>query len=136
MRPRSILIVDDELLIRDLLYDFFTDRDWHVSVCDSADKALELIKNRQYEIALIDLKIPEIDGISLIKKLKAHLSDLPVVIMTGFPSLETAIEGIQLKVEDYIVKPFNINKLYKTINAIAERVSKSSEPTRTEDIIS
>jgi len=136
MRPKNILIVDDELLIRDLLYDFFTDRDWHVSVCDCADKALELIKNRQYEIALIDLKMPEIDGISLIKKIKAHQPDIPVVIMTGFPSVETAIEGIHLKVEDYIVKPFNINKLYKTIHAIAEMTVKSTEPARTEDIIS
>jgi DNA-binding NtrC family response regulator len=135
MRPRSILIVDDELLIRDLLYDFFTDRDWHVSVCDSAEKAMELIKNRSYEIALIDLKMPEIDGISLIEKIKAYLPDIPVVIMTGFPSLETAIDGIHLKVEDYVIKPFNINKLFKTISAIAEKSVKSTESAKTEDII-
>ncbi len=136
MKPRSILVVDDELLIRDLLYDFFTERDWHVSVCDTADKALELLKNRRYEIALVDLKMPEIDGISLIKKIKAHHSDLPVVIITGFPSVETAIEGIRMKVEDYIVKPFNINKLYKTIDAIAEQRLKVPEPTGIEDVIS
>lgn len=131
--PRSILIVDDELLIRDLLYDFFSERNWQVAVCESADKALEQLKNRRFEIVVVDLKLPESDGISLIGKVKAFFPDLPIVIVTGFPSVESAIAAVRLKVEDYIVKPFNINKLYKTVDSIIDSrrhlVKKTAEET-------
>jgi DNA-binding response OmpR family regulator len=131
--PKSILIVDDELLIRDLLYDFFSERNWQVTVCESADKAMEQLKNRRFELVIVDLKLPESDGISLIGKVKAFFPDLPILIVTGFPSLESAIAALRLKVEDYIVKPFNINKLYKTADSIIENrrqtVNKSVEMT-------
>ena len=131
--PKSILIVDDELLIRDLLYDFFSERNWQVTVCESADKAMEQLKNRRFELVIVDLKLPESDGISLIGKVKAFFPDLPILIVTGFPSLESAIAALRLKVEDYILKPFNINKLYKTADSIIENrrqaVNKSVEMT-------
>lgn len=126
--PKSILIVDDELLIRDLLYDFFSERNWQVAVCEAADKAMEQLKNRRFEIIIVDLKLPESDGISLIGKVKAFFPDLPVVIITGFPSLDSAIAAIRLKIEDYIVKPFNINKLYKTVDAIIENRRSLHKP--------
>lgn len=134
--PKSVLVVDDELLIRDLLYDFFTERNWSVSVCDSSDKALELLKTRRYDIALIDLKLPDSDGLALIGKIKAFFPDLPSMIVTGFPSLESAISAVRLKIDDYVVKPFNINKLYKAVDAIVESRRKAREEanSRTEDM--
>ncbi len=133
--PKSILVVDDELLIRDLLYDFFSERDWQVTVCESADKAIEQLKNRRFEIVVVDLKLPESDGLSLIGKIKAFFPDLPILIVTGFPSLESAISAVRLKVEDYIVKPFNINKLFKTVDSIIEnrRNIKKAHEEETED---
>lgn len=129
---RNILIVDDELLIRDLLYDFFSEKNWIVSVSDSGASALEFLKSRRFDIALVDLKMPEIDGISLIKSIKARCPDLPIVIITAFPSFESAVEAIRLKVEDYITKPFNINKLYKTVCNILEKTKDHPEviPTK------
>ncbi len=115
MERKNILIVDDELLIRDLLYDFFSEKNWIVSVADSGSKALELLKTRRFDLALIDLKMPEIDGIALIKSIKARYSSLPIVIITAFPSFETAVEALRLKIDDYITKPFNINRLFKTV---------------------
>lgn len=134
MRRKNILVVDDELLIRDLLYDFFSEKDWGVSVYDSGEKALEAVKNRRYDIALVDLKMPEIDGLSFIKKLRNIHTTIPVVVMTAFPSVETAIEALRLKVDDYIIKPFNINKLYKTLDALIERHRKQVEAVETEDL--
>ena len=132
MERKNILIVDDELLIRDLLYDFFSEKNWIVSVSDSGTSALEIIKSRRFDIALIDLKMPEIDGISLIKSVKARYPSLPIVIITAFPSFESAVEGIRLKVDDYITKPFNINKLYKTVCNLLEKTKVQPEiiPTR------
>ena len=131
---KNILVVDDELLIRDLLYDFFSEKDWMVSVHESASKALEAMRGRKFDIALIDLKMPEIDGISLVKKIRDYDACLPVVIMTAFPSVESAIEALRLRVEDYIIKPFNINKLFKSLSEIAEQKHAQVEPVRSEDV--
>jgi len=125
---KSILVVDDELLIRDLLYDFFSEKGWLVSVQESPDRGLEMMRNRNFDIALVDLKMPEIDGIELIRKIRNLRPALPIVIMTAFPSTETAIEALRLKVNDYIIKPFNINKLFRVLDAIIE------ESCRHEDV--
>jgi len=135
LHQKSILIVDDELLIRDLLYDFFTERDWLVSVADSAEKGIELFKNRRFEMVMVDLKMPEVDGIDFIKKIRAISATVPIIMMTGFPSLESAVEALRLKIDDYIIKPFNINKLYKTVTAIAEKGQPETAPINAEDII-
>lgn len=134
MGRKNILVVDDELLIRDLLYDFYSEKDWGVSVYDSGENALEALRNRKYDIALVDLKMPEIDGISFIRKVRDLYPLLPVVIMTAFPSVETAVEALRVKVEDYFIKPFNINKLYKTIDSIVERSRRESETIKAENV--
>lgn len=117
----SIIIIDDELLIRDLLYDHFSERDWIVSVSESGEKVLELLRNRSYNIALVDIRMPDMDGLSFVRKIRDLYPALPVVIMTGFPTVETAIESIRLRVDDYFIKPFNINKLFKTVEHLVER---------------
>ena len=127
MSRRNILVVDDELLIRDLLYDFFSEKNWIVSVSDSGSKALELLKTRRFDLALVDLKMPEIDGLSLIKSIKVRFPSLPIVIITAFPSFESAVDAIRLKVDDYITKPFNINKLYKTACDIIDNSKKEED---------
>jgi len=135
VRRKNIIVVDDELLIRDLLYDFFSEKDWGVSVFDGGEKALEAIKSRRYDIGLVDLKMPEIDGLSFIKKLRNSHPTMPVVIMTAFPSVETAVEALRLKVDDYIIKPFNINKLFKTLDELIERRRKQIEAVEAEDLL-
>jgi len=124
---KSILVVDDELLIRDLLYDFFSEKGWLVSVHESPNRGLEALRNRSFDIALVDLKMPEIDGIELIRKIRNVRPALPVVIMTAFPSADTAIEALRLKVSDYIIKPFNINKLFKTLEGVIDECRREEE---------
>lgn len=127
MDNKNILVVDDELLIRDLLYDFFAEKGWDVSITDSAIKGLEMLKNRTYDMALVDLKMPEMDGMSFIQKLRALYPELSVIIITAFPNYETAVEALRLKIDDYITKPFNINKLYKRICSLLD--NKGAKPT-------
>lgn len=134
MHQKNILIVDDELLIRDLLYDFFTERDWMVSVADSAEKGTAFFKNRRFDLVMVDLKMPEVDGIDFIRKIRAISATVPIIMMTGFPNLESAIEALRLKIDDYIIKPFNINKLYKTVTTIVDQKQPDSAPINTEDI--
>ncbi|SYZ73605.1 conserved hypothetical protein [Candidatus Zixiibacteriota bacterium] len=134
MNKKSIVIVDDELLIRDLLYDFFSERNWQVSVYESADKCLEALRSRNYDIALLDIKMSEMDGLALASKLRSIYPSLPVVLMTAFPSVENAVEGLRLKVDDYFVKPFNINKLYKVIEGLVEKRPVPASAAQAEQI--
>lgn len=113
----SILVVDDELLIRDLLYDFFSGQGWNISVAENGEKALEIMKSKQVDLVLTDLKMPEMDGLQLTDELKRNHPNIPVVVMTGYPSVDTAVTALRQRVHDYVVKPFNINQLFKTIDS-------------------
>ncbi len=113
----SILVVDDELLIRDLLYDFFSGQGWSISVAENGEKAIEVIGARSFDVVLSDIKMPEMDGLVLTEELRKNHPDLPVVLMTGYPSVDTAVAALRSRVFDYVIKPFNIHQLYKTIES-------------------
>lgn len=117
MHKHSILVVDDELLIRDLLYDFFTGQGWDISVAESGERALEILRSRKFDLVLTDIKMPEMDGLALTGHVKESHPEIPVVLMTGFPSVDTAVEALRKKVDDYVIKPFNINQLYKLVES-------------------
>lgn len=115
-RP-SILVVDDELLIRDLLYDFFSGQGWQIAVAENGDKAIDILNSREIDLLLTDIRMPDMDGLTLTNYAREHFPSIPVIIITGFPSVDSAVTALRSKVEDYVVKPFNINQLYKTIEA-------------------
>lgn len=124
MQKHSILVVDDELLIRDLLYDFFTSQGWDISVAEGGEKALEMMRAKKFDLVLSDIKMPDMDGLALTGHVKQSHPDLPVVLMTGFPSVDTAVEALRKKVDDYIIKPFNINQLYKLVESKVKTAQK------------
>lgn len=125
----SILVVDDELLIRDLLYDFFTGQGWNISVAENGDKALDVIAHKSVDLVLTDIKMPEMDGLALTEELKRAHPEIPVVLMTGFPSVDSAVTALRHRVVDYVIKPFNINQLYKTIDAALKERGRGQKPT-------
>lgn len=118
---RSILVVDDELLIRDLLYDFFKDHGWDISIAENGEKAMEVMRAKNVDLVLSDVKMPQMDGLDLSRKLRESYPKVPVVLMTGYPSVDSVIDALRNKVVDYIVKPFNINQLYKTVESQLEK---------------
>ena len=118
---RRLLVVDDELLIRDLLYDHFAAKDYQITTAQSAEDAIEILDgNGNFDVVLTDLKMPGMGGLELIEHLKQQIGDIPVIIMTGFPSLDTAIEALRKRVFDYVIKPFNINRLNAVVEAAIE----------------
>jgi DNA-binding NtrC family response regulator len=117
-------VVDDELLIRDLLYDFFTGQGWTISVAENGEKALQVLKNRKIDVVLTDVRMPEMDGMTLVGELRREHPEIPVVVMTGFPSVDSAVGALRSRVYDYVVKPFNINLLYKTLEAALKETQR------------
>ena len=117
MEQPSILVVDDELLIRDLLYDFFSGQGWQIAVAENGEKALEIVRSKKIDLILTDIKMPEMDGLTLASKVSQTHPEIPVVVMTGYPSVDTAVSALRSKVADYVIKPFNINQLFKLVES-------------------
>ena len=111
----KILVVDDELLLRDVLHENLSRQGYDVYLAADADKALELCQQHSFQIALIDIKLPKSSGIELTKELVKLYTGLYIIIMTGYPSLDTAVYAMKNGASEYIIKPFRLEELNKII---------------------
>jgi two-component system, NtrC family, response regulator HydG len=104
----SILVVDDDVDICRNLADILADLGFHIDTAHDGPSALELARRRPYDLALLDLKMPGMDGLTLIREAKRLKADLPVIIITGFSTESSAIEAVNLGVAGYLTKPFRV----------------------------
>src|SRR5712692_1145401 len=106
-RPR-VLVVDDEASIRDLLSKTLALAEYDVDVAPDGRSALERMRLYPYDLLIADLKMPGMDGLTVIREAKRYKADLPVVIITGFSTESSAIEAVNLGVAGYLTKPFRV----------------------------
>jgi excisionase family DNA binding protein len=106
-RPR-ILVVDDESSIRDLLSKTLALAEYDVDTVPDGRSALERLRLYPYDLLIADLKMPGIDGLSVIREAKRLKSNLPVIIITGYSTETAAIEAVNLGVSGYLTKPFPV----------------------------
>ena len=125
---KKILVVDDELLLRDVMYDYLIRKGYDVYLASDGFKALEIAKKNKFDLALIDIKMPKMSGLELTKKLKEKYPNRNIIIMTGYPSLNTAVTAIKNGANEYIVKPFRLEELNKIIkmNINADELKKEN----------
>src|SRR3982751_4821907 len=102
-----ILIVDDEPSVRDSLSMWFKDDGYEVGTAEGANDALTRLADRQWDVALVDIRMRGTDGIELQRKLHKAAPDLAVIMMTGFASVETAVAALKNGAYDYITKPLD-----------------------------
>src|SRR6266511_359241 len=122
-----ILIVDDEAVVRESLGNWFRDEGYTVDVAESAKVALEKLSGNSWDVFLLDIRMPGIDGLELQRKLKEAQQDATVIIMTAYASVETAVEAMKQGAYDYIIKPFDPDDLEHTIRNAIERKRLVSE---------
>jgi len=106
-RPR-VLVVDDEASIRDLLSKTLALAEYDVDVAPDGRSALERMRLYPYDLLIADLKMPGMDGLTVIREAKRYKTDLPVIIITGFSTESSAIEAVNLGVAGYLTKPFRV----------------------------
>jgi excisionase family DNA binding protein len=111
-RPR-VLVVDDEASIRDLLAKTLALAEYEVDVAPDGRSALDRMRMYPYDLLIADLKMPGMDGLSVIREAKRYKSDLPVIVITGFSTESSAIEAINLGVSGYLTKPFRVPEVLK-----------------------
>jgi two-component system, NtrC family, response regulator HydG len=125
-----ILIVDDELAVRDALGKWFTSEGYAAHPSSSAREALETIQKKEFDIALLDIKMPGMDGMELQARLKQADPDLTVIMMTGYASVETAVQALKRGAYDYVTKPVDPDELSHLVANALEHKRASREVAR------
>lgn len=116
MANKEILVVDDEIGIRELLSEILFDEGYQVHLAENAMEARALRSQRTPDLVLLDIWMPDTDGISLLKEWVAEgLLDMPVIMMSGHGTIETAVEATRIGAVDFLEKPIALQKLLATV---------------------
>lgn len=116
MQSEKILIIDDDSGLRKSLSAFLSKNGYNVKTAPGGKAGLKIIKNEKIDLVLLDIRMPEMDGITTLKKIKELNKTLNIIIITGFGSIETAVEAMKNGAIDYVKKPFNLKNLLEKIN--------------------
>ncbi|MDI6775801.1 MAG: response regulator [Syntrophales bacterium] len=131
--PR-ILIVDDEERFRTTLGKRLTERELDVVTVGSGIEAIDEVKHRLYDVIILDIKMPGLDGIETLAEIKKINSVIEVILLTGHASVDSAVEGMRLGAYDYVLKPCDIEQLLERINGAYEVKAARDERIRQAEI--
>jgi DNA-binding NtrC family response regulator len=123
----SILIVDDEESVRESLYSWFMEDGYHVECAENAKKALLMLENENFDIILADIKMPGMDGLEMLRRIKLLKTDSIVIVITAFATVDTAVQALKDGAFDYITKPFDPDDLSHLIRNASKQISLSEE---------
>jgi DNA-binding NtrC family response regulator len=123
----SILIVDDEESVRDSLFNWFIEDGYHVECAENANKALTLLESNSFDIILADIKMPGMDGLEMMRRIKLLKSDSIVIVMTAFATVDTAVQALKDGAFDYITKPFDPDDLSHLIRNASKQIDLKGE---------
>ena len=132
-RTPHILVVDDEQFIRDLLGDFFSKSDYSVVSAADGESGITQCRSGRFDVALIDLKMPDRAGTDVLAEVRAIDPTLPVIIMTGFPTVDASIEAMRRGAHDFVVKPFRLQDLKERVDRAvrARSIARDIDELRT-----
>ena len=119
-----ILIIDDDENIRKVLVTILEDEGYSVESVDTARKAIERTKRNFYNLALIDVRLPDMEGIELLTRMKDTTPKMRKIIITGYPTLQNAVEAVNKGADAYVMKPFDVEKVLRQIK---EQLKKQDE---------
>jgi len=126
-RKISILIVDDEESVRDSLYNWFIEDGYNVESAENAKKALLMLESGAFDIILADIKMPGMDGLEMLRRIKSLRKDSIVIIMTAFATVDTAVQALKDGAFDYVTKPFDPDDLSHLIRNAAKQINLMDE---------
>jgi DNA-binding NtrC family response regulator len=126
----KILVVDDDAIVIKSCKRILEAEGLEVSTVPSADEALEMIKKYEFDLLLIDVKMPKHDGMFLMREIEKVIPDMPIVVMSGYPTPETVSDVLKLGATQFIPKPFRPDELIKVIRPVLQKIlGKKSFPT-------
>lgn len=113
-----ILVVDDEEALRTVLSSELISAGYEVSTASDGDDAISIIQNKKFDLVLLDIKMPKVDGFEVLKFIKKGFPAIKVIMLTGFADLKNAIESKKHGAEDFVSKPYDLVDLLTTIERV------------------
>jgi len=129
---QKVLIVEDEQAIANLIYINLSDEGYHCTCALDGLQAADLIEKEHFDLILLDIMLPEIDGYELLEYIKSDST--PVIFITAKGTLQDRIKGLKLGADDYLVKPFQIGELLARVEAVMRRYGKSEKQLTFADV--
>jgi DNA-binding NtrC family response regulator len=129
---RQLLVVDDEEAVRSGIAQVLGRGGLNVATAASAGEALEILARQSFAIILLDIKLPDLDGIEFLKLLRKDFPETEIIMITGYPTIQGAVECIKVGALDYLVKPFRIDELEAVVAKAREHLSLSSRQKKSE----
>jgi DNA-binding NtrC family response regulator len=123
----SILVVDDESSVRDSLYNWFIEDGYHVACAEDAKVALSILETENFDIVLTDIKMPGMDGLEMLRRIKTIRKEAVVIMMTAFATVDTAVQALKDGAFDYVTKPFDPDDLSHLIRNASKQISLMEE---------
>ena len=123
---QNILIVEDDTDIQELLREFLKEAGYGVTAASDGIKAMELFAKNEYDLILLDIMLPKIDGFGVCELIRKQ-SQVPIIMLTALGGEEEQIRGLDLQVDDYITKPFSVPILIRKIAAVLRRSGPMQE---------
>ena len=117
----NILVVDDDADVRKTLSSILSKEGYSVETAENGKQATKISEKSRFDMALIDIKLPDMEGTELLHKLKQNQPHMAKIIITGFPTLENAMETVNEGADGYILKPFDVQKLLEMIRKHLKR---------------
>ncbi len=131
MTMAKILVVDDEIKIREIIKEYAEFEGYEVAQAEDGMQAVEMVKNQDFDIIIMDVMMPKLDGYSACKEIR-KITQIPVIMLSARGEEYDKLFGFEIGVDDYVVKPFSPKELMARIRAVLNRASASQ---RTEDVI-
>ena len=130
LEDMRILVVEDDKKIASFVVNGLKQSGYAVDVCGNGEDGLIRARSIAYDVLVIDLMLPKLDGLSLIQQLRASGARVPVLILSAKASVDDRVRGLQVGGDDYLTKPFAFSELLARIQALIRRATQTPEPTR------
>ena len=127
---KNILVVDDDKSILRTFTRILQKSGYEIDVAETGREAMDKAENQHYDLVLVDIRLPDMDGTDLLAKLKKQLQDTVKIMITGFPSLETGVKALDEGADAYLVKPVKPQEL---LLLLEEKLKNREEPLETSD---
>ena len=125
----KLLIVDDEMKIREVIKEYAEFNGYEVAEAEDGMEAVRLCKDNDYDLIILDIMMPKLDGFSTCKEIKKFKPDIPVIMLSARGEEYDKLFGFELGIDDYVVKPFSPKELMARVNAVLARRNATKEKT-------
>jgi two-component system response regulator AtoC len=124
----NVVVIDDELLIRKSLTKVLRARGYRVETAATGSAGVDLVERLRPQVAILDMRLPDTDGLSVLRKVKAAAADTQVIVITAFGDVDSAVEAMKLGAADFVRKPYELDEITLAVESAAQAFARENEP--------